>query len=185
MTKKYIHKVTKEVAVPCPDWRYILNSSLVYIPESILTSGNDWEVIEKDNRHSWRYWYPNDNSHKSYYIDDNWSIKERDKYALNAIYAGNIFQTKEEAEKELAKRKAIVTIKRYISDTFGVFEPDWSDKDQNKYWILYNHQDNKFTIDWFKYYDNCSPIWYLSCQKHTREIIEKFDTELGIIFDIK
>jgi hypothetical protein len=77
---------------------------------------------------------------------------------LNAIYAGNIFQTKEEAEKELAKRKAIVTIKRYISDTFGVFEPDWSDKDQNKYWILYNHQDNKFTIDWFKYYDNCSPI---------------------------
>lgn len=185
MPKKYIHKVTKEVAVPCPDWRYILNSSLLYIPESILTSGNDWEAIEKDNRHPWRYWYPEAQNIEYRFINSNENIKKYSYLDLETSAQGLAFQTKEEAEKELAKRKAIVTIKRYISDTFGVFEPDWDDNHQYKIIPIYDYFSDCWQYVEACLFKNYSPIWYFSCVDHYEEITKKFNKELRIIFDVE
>lgn len=119
-----------------------------------------------------------------YFINTIWRVDSCDRYAINSAECWNTFKTRKEAEKELLKRKAIAIIKSYISNTFGVFEPDWSDGNQGKVLIEYDY--NKSVFDYyinFKY-QYYSPIWYLSCKEHTQEIIEKFDAELRLIFDV-
>lgn len=59
----------------------------------------------------------------------------------NIRNAGNVFLTKEEAEKELARRKAKVVIER---DTKG-FKPDWSKLEQLKWFIYYRSYEDNFT----------------------------------------
>jgi len=46
---------------------------------------------------------------------------------------GNCRATKALAEKEVAKRAVIQKMKRYA------FEPDWSDHDEHKHYLCYNH----------------------------------------------
>ncbi len=162
------------------DWEKVTIDWVEYVKKEDAT-------IKKDNiRHPWRYWYPESNKTKHYYIDIFWNIQEWEYYAIDTAKVWNAFETRQEAEKELEKRKAIVTIKRYISDTFGVFEPDWSDEKQEKYEIFYNHDDEEFRctdITWSYY--TWSNIWYFSCEEHWDIIIEKFDKELRIIWDIE
>jgi hypothetical protein len=155
--------------------------------KNIIIDGVEYTPVVKetveDNRHPWRYWYP-EGDEMHYYINNMWGIDKCRLYAINSAEYWNCFRTQEEAEKELAKRKAIVTIKRYISDTFGVFEPDWSDN-QEKWFLAYDHYKNCFDCDLNFTYQYYLPIWYLSCEKHALKIIEKFDAELRLIFDIK
>lgn len=61
---------------------------------------------------------------------DTWLDRPKD---LVRRTLGNCFLTKEEAEKELARRKAKVILRR---DTKG-FEPDWRDTEQYKYYVSY------------------------------------------------
>jgi hypothetical protein len=136
--------------------------------------------------HKWRYWYPNTDNTIFYYINH---------LNLNTVNSCNgldyyftetwdSFETKEEAQKELKKRKAIVKLKRHIIDTWGVFEPDWDNARQDKTNIYYHCPTSSFRFICNNRSKNYSPIWYLSEEKHAKEIISKFDKELRIIWDI-
>lgn len=72
-------------------------------------------------------------------IEDCWMPTELQLIIYNA---GNMFWTKEEAEKELKRRKAYVILKE---DTNG-FEPDWNNIDHLKYFIEYNYYDSKLGV---------------------------------------
>jgi len=156
--------------------------------KNIIIDGVEYTPVIKetfeDNRHPWRYWYP-ENDEVHYYIDILWCVDSSNLSANKSANYWNAFETKQEAEKELAKRKAIVKIKRYISDTFGVFEPDWSDENQEKFFLAYDHYTKCFDYGVSSNCQNYTPIWYFSCIDHFEEIIKKFDAELRIIFDIK
>lgn len=56
---------------------------------------------------------------------------------------GSAFWSEEEAEKELKRRIAYVILKE---DTKR-FVPDWTDKDQPKYYAAYNYYDNRVDGD--------------------------------------
>lgn len=90
-----------------------------------------------------------------------WDLKEGDKcYVLNTegmilerIWGsviglkscrayGNLFLAKEEAEKELARRKAKVILERDTKE----FKPDWSNKDQNKTLVYYDSINKKMRV---------------------------------------
>jgi hypothetical protein len=64
-------------------------------------------------------------------------------YDRDRFEAGSAFWTREEAEKELKRRKAYVILKE---DTKG-FVPEWAKSDQRKYVVLYNYYDNMLDID--------------------------------------
>ena len=97
---------------------------------------------------------------------------------------GNIFRTEEEAFHEKDKREAIHKIKKYIYDRFGYDPTDWFGLENKKYFITYDFLSNKF--EWTTYY-YCyvySPIGHLKTRDQAQEIIDNFEEELKIIFNI-
>lgn len=63
-----------------------------------------------------------------------------DELSLQILDIGNFFQTKEEAEKAVEWLKAFKTLR---DDAKG-FKPDWSDPDQDKFSVFYDHTDKYF-----------------------------------------
>lgn len=62
----------------------------------------------------------------------------------NIRNTGSAFATEEDAEKELARRKAKQILLR---DTKG-FKPDWKNLDQDKYRVAYNASKDTLFVEW-------------------------------------
>ena len=85
-----------------------------------------------------------------FYIDSNGDIEYsknewNEEFVEHHKLIGNYFETREEAEKYLEYRKAKTIIKQ---DTNG-FKPDWSNKEQYKYYGYWDLREHK-------------PIWNVS-----------------------
>lgn len=154
----------------------------------------DWiEYVRKDSQetqegarpHKGRYWYPESDAQQYTCIDWNWLLFSNKDRSFICADTWNAFQDTQVAEKELNKRKAIVKILRYISDTYGIFEPNWNDSEQKQWIIYYSHREMCFACCYnytAKYY---SPIWHFSCEEHAQDIIDKFTPELKLIWWIE
>ena len=101
---------------------------------------------------------------------------------------GNLFMTKKAAEHERDKREAIFKIKKYIYDHFG-YNPtdwaDWSDIDEKKYFIYYIPYVGAYSTKVCGRTKFYSPISYLKTKDQAQEIIDNFEDELKIIFNIR
>ena len=91
---------------------------------------------------------------------------------------GNGFFTKEEAQKELAKRQAIQRVKDYILENGMYWEPDWND-DNLKYNFYY---EDKVEIDYGIQCKRYSPIGYLESEEHAEKVLKDNEEDLNIIF---
>ena len=90
------------------------------------------------------------------------------------------------AERELEKRLTIQKIKKFVHDEDMEFEPDWRDRDQDKWGVYYSHQTKRLDV---KCYNSLQPIPglipYLKNKEDAGKVIEKFRLELELIFEIK
>lgn len=98
--------------------------------------------------------------------------------AEEARECGNCFVTKEEAEKELAHRKAKQILLR---DTKG-FKPDWGNHQQSKYIVYIHHCRNILAVDyWCDYH---SSLIYFANEDDAEESIKhhpnEWKTYLGV-----
>lgn len=98
--------------------------------------------------------------------------------------AGNGFFTREEAEKELAKRKARQKIKEYIIENGLEFGPNWGDKKQEKYCIEYNHETKQFYFYHTRSSQSLSPFYFAGALI-TQTVIDNCKDSLLILFDVK
>lgn len=57
------------------------------------------------------------------------------------LHQGNVFRTKEAAERERDRRALLTKLLRE-----STFVPDWSDDNQYKYYPVYNHQDKNWFV---------------------------------------
>lgn len=73
------------------------------------------------------------------------------------IAIGNAFLTKEEAEKELNRRKAKVILEH---DTKG-FKPDWSN-DYDKYEVYYDYEYEELYVNYYTVYSSHRSLWFAS-----------------------
>lgn len=64
-----------------------------------------------------------------------------DKYRL----AGDEYQTKSQAAKQL---RAYARQLAWVSEHYDGWEADWSDRDQNKYYVFYCNNNRKFKPDY-------------------------------------
>lgn len=110
--------------------------------------------------------------------------EENDIYDDSCWLIGDYYRTQEEAGKEIEKRKAIMRIRRCSAEKWGEFVPDWSDHDQVKFFIYYDHEKQSFYGDYNHYIQNLSFI-YFEKQEHIDEVIKNFEKDLKLIFDIK
>ena len=107
-------------------------------------------VIEYPFEHKGKYWLLyNDGCIAQGCWDDD--IYEQECYEL-----GNIFQTKEEAEKEQSRRILLTRFRQFRDKCNGDWKPDFKDWSQGKFSISFNHTVNKLetsnagTVDKFR-----------------------------------
>ena len=131
-----------------------------------------------------------------YYIGGNWAMyysiyeDENDNNNNNndsntTIAIWNAFLTKQEAEKEVEKRKAIVRINNRIDELNDWWIPDWDD--HYKYNIYYNNNlyAKCYKCDFTTYRKESHAIKYMQTEEIAEEIIKEYKNDLDIIFDIK
>lgn len=107
-------------------------------------------LIEKAKQKN-KVWKPEEN--ETYYYsysygnidEDTWDStnEDRNRYAL-----GNCFKTKEEAEFALERQKVIMELKRFALE-HNEKEIDWSNIEQRKCFLSYQHDKNIIFIDFY------------------------------------
>ena len=112
-----------------------------------------------------------------------WSNHRYDQYRYKT---GNIYRTEEEAKTALARIIAIADVREYILDNnLQVDNVDWSDEEQYKWVIYYDHDDSEFygEIHRTSQYFNEPP--YLKSTEATNQVIQAKRKELLVIFNVK
>ncbi len=95
-----------------------------------------------------------------------------------------VFRTKEEAEKEDAKRIALTTIKRWCALN-APFTPDWGSEYERNWVVGYHLQEKKFKPFFDRDIRFVYQLPYLSKESDAEKLIELFDKELRLIFEIE
>ena len=132
------------------------------VGENVSEMFNDWfEELPDINE----YFYITDDGKVDFVVEENLNLSERRK----AI--GNIFETKEEAEKYLEYLKAKAIIKQ---DTKG-FKPNWQDTDEDKWCGVWDiiHKEVSTHITWYGQKDTI----YFKSKEDVEESFEKHPDE--------
>ena len=123
---------------------------------------------------------------KYWYIDEHWLIRKEvwtTTLGSQRLVMGNCFRTKKEAKKYDDYMLAIFQIKKYISDNFGVFEPDWDIIPQDKYIIKYDVLQKCFKGSLHSIEKRISNFGYLKNMHDCKQLIEDCENELRIVFE--
>ena len=99
---------------------------------------------------------------------------DRDRYE-----SGKVYKTKEEGEKALERKLAEVRLRRTSN-----FEPDWSNNDQNKWTVYYNHNDKELLVEATAFLQYPSAI-YFDTYDSIKKSIEENKQDWLIYFGIK
>ena len=135
----------------------------------------------KNNRsrvnHHCKYYYINGYAEIASDEENNLALDE-DRYNI-----GNYFKTKEQAEKALRKIPIYVKL-RDLADRLSEGDPiDWSNSDQDKFYIYYDHHYNSLSQDSFSY-THCISGIYCTCADFLRVAITKIgEEELKELFE--
>ena len=144
------------------------------------------EVIDLEPK-AWKpktgdaYWYVD-----PYNCIDLYSFDDSDK-ANNVYWAlGNCYKTEKEAEQAANRQKALVKVLSYIRTNFGNWKPDWLERYQYKFYIYYNHKYKKFyCIGDIGSSCHQLVIPYLETKEQAQKIIDKFESELRLIWSLE
>lgn len=93
------------------------------------------------------------------------------------------FLTKEDAERELAYRKAKSRILKHHAENSG-FVPDWGDFDEYKFCIFYRHDENIFGVDYWHSVEH-QGICFFATEEEAQQSIEDCEKEWKVIFNVK
>lgn len=133
---------------------------------------NDWfEEIEEQPKTVWDL----RQGDVCWKIDIGWDMGYTDifysSYARDLRDIGDLFVTEEEANKELARRKAKVILER---DTKG-FKPDWNNSNQKKISVYYDCALKEFQI--YFYNSSCQDLLYFSTYEDAKASIKNHRQE--------
>lgn len=173
------YRVLKEFVSPAgvlvtPDTPSIDDLSYPMMAESLLRNG----FIEEIKNGPWK---PSKDKETFWALSDNGEIQERkaefekycdEHYTIDTMYEiGNIFQTKQQAEKAA---DWLIAFKVLRDDTKG-FKPDWGDSRQTKWTAEYNHETKKLNVYWACFVSGGVP--YFKSEEDVRRSVEKHKKE--------
>ena len=124
-------------------------SVLREIAQKVKELLDDLETLEQEEKTT-DFEYPFEIGDTFFFIDvvgepaeRKWSNYVNEKHAY---LQGNIFKTKEEAERERYKRELLMRFNQFRDKCNGDWKPTINEK---KYYIFFNFEEQKFKIDWF------------------------------------
>lgn len=93
---------------------------------------------------------------------------------------GLTFKTKEEAEQFDKERILINKLKKWAEEHNGGWTPDWSDINENKYYIYYDHSmgSERLRIDLCWISEKFSKLPYFKTIEIARECVDLFGNEI-------
>lgn len=136
-------------------------------------------LIEKANKANSKVWKPEENE-TYYYLysygkieEDTWDNADEDiiRYAI-----GNCFKTRGEAEFATEKLKVIAELKRFSLE-HNEGEIDWSNDDEQKYCLYFNHERNRIMIDNFYVSQFLSEQIYFTSDTIAQQAIKEIGEE--------
>ena len=115
----------------------------------------------------------------AYWVISDEGVVEESEYEKDIVDSGrkmigNRYRTREEAQTQVDKLKAIVRVKKYIKETLGYDSEtwmDWEDDEDEKWSIIYDYGDKEFHNDYWYTIKSNSYIGYLK----TREDCDKLE----------
>lgn len=120
-----------------------------------------------------------------YYVDELGevhSIGEKLNYYdfEKAYLRGLAFKTKEEAEQFDKERILINKLKKWVEEHNDGWVPDWSDINENKYYIYYDHSmgSERLRIDLCWISEKFSKLPYFKTIEIARECVDLFGNEI-------
>lgn len=134
------------------------------------------------------YWEPKEGEEYFFYYGDGSVCSAKNqgyKTDENFIQISNCFRTKELAEKHVEYLKALTRVRKYIAENGLYWEPDWSNRDQIKYFLMFDFRSNTFESDWAHNLKRFSPIDYFKSIEDAKKVIKACNADLRIIWDVK
>lgn len=121
--------------------------------------------------------------HDTYYFltafgeikEDFWIGSIRDE---NKSYQGNVFKTKQEAEKERDRRELLTRFRQFRDRCNIGWEPDFKDVSQDKHSIQFNYNFGTFTIFNSGNIDGFRLLGYFKEREDAERAIELFGDEI-------
>jgi len=159
-------------------FRYI-NIFSENIPMNGSWNETEWEVYQETPE----WWEPKDGE-KAYYIDVNNSYAESKKWFTevdkNVIKQGNVFKTREEAEKEVKLRAAKYRVKKRIWELNGGEFVGFEKNLPSCSFILRKGNTKVEAENWFaiKFFPNWQ---YLKSKEVTKQLIDELYDDLLLI----
>ena len=136
-------------------------------------------LIGKANKPKNKVWKP-EKDETYYYSYSDGNIEEATWDNLNVDenrYAiGNCFKTKEEAEFALERQKVITELKRFALE-HNEKEIDWSNDDEQKYCLYFNHERNRIMINNFYVSQFLSEQIYFTSDTIAQQAIKEIGEE--------
>jgi len=125
-----------------------------------------------------------------YYIVDSWQEVETSTWRNDVIdnfryNIGNCFETIEEALKSADRQQALARVKAYIRDNDFGLVPDWSNGEQYKYRIYYNHQYKRFNCFCSSSTQYETEIGHLKSEEACKQVWENMEEDLLLIYGVK
>lgn len=95
---------------------------------------------------------------------------------------GNVFKTREEAEKEADRRELLTRFRQFRDQCNGDWKPDFENSWEDKYSIMFHYKSRKLKIANSGDYDNFRPFSYFKNESDTQRAIELFGDEIKRLF---
>lgn len=131
--------------------------------------------------------YPNLNMTELYWlIDSNGSLCRscwlKDGFDKQRSKIGNVFLTKEEAEKELDRRILLTKFRQFRDKCNGDWKPDWGDKSEDKFCVLFNHETSELVLNWYVYVQPFESFGCFKNREDAQRAIDLFGDEIKRLF---
>lgn len=94
---------------------------------------------------------------------------------------GNIFNTKQEAERERDRRALLTRFRQFRDKCNGDWKPDFDNFGEGKYYILFTHR-KEFHAEWTGCSNHFSQFGYFKNEKDCERAIELFGDEIKQLF---
>ena len=99
-------------------------------------------------------------------------------YEKNLYAQGNVFHTQEEAEKERDRRILLTRFRQFRDKCNGDWKPDWEEKNEDKFFILFNHESSELKSNWCSYSQPFSSFGFFKNIEDANRAIELFGDEI-------
>ena len=162
--------------------RALLGMRRVYEDYIKLIADLGLEIPESYKKH----WTPT-HSQKYYTIDMFGDIQDSRfsncDFSTKLLKSYNIFPSRELAEKavNLSKLERMILLWQYANDC--LFEPDWLDGIQQKYYIIYDSRDENACYDYN--FNQKSKNIYFEKREQVKAFIDMYEAEIKELMNIK